>query len=48
MSEQPGLPPITEEDKPAMEATLRYLVRLRKRQTSHNSDVTTGTREGFC
>ena len=38
-AEQPNLPPVTEEDKPVVEQMIQRLVRLRKRQTAHNSDT---------
>lgn len=36
---QPSLPPVNEEDAPRLQATIEYLMRLRKRQTAHGGDV---------
>lgn len=39
VAEQPSLPPVTEEDRPAVEKMIQHLGRLRKRQTAHKSDT---------
>ena len=38
--DQPSLPPVAgDEDKERLESTIKYLVRLRKRQAANNGDV---------